>query len=55
MFLSGCFLLDIYIALVFYRISVVRETEKENALIRQQSDLHMSVYQDLQNRYENNT
>lgn len=52
LFLSGCFLLDIYIAFVFYRISVVRETEKENALLRQQSDLQMSVYQDLQNRYE---
>lgn len=52
LFLSGCFLLDIYIAFVFHRISVVRETEKENALLRQQSDLQMSVYQDLQNRYE---
>lgn len=52
LFLSGCFLLDIYIAFMFHRISIVRETEKENALLQQQSDLQMSVYQDLQNRYE---
>ena len=52
LFLSGCFLLDIYIAFIFHRISVVRKTEKENALLRQQSDLQMSVYRDLQKRYE---
>ncbi len=52
LFLSGCFLLDIYIAFMFHRISIVRETEKENALLQQQSDLQMSIYQDLQNRYE---
>lgn len=52
LFLSGCFLLDIYIAFMFHRISVVRKTEKENALLRQQSDLQMSVYRDLQKRYE---
>ena len=52
LFLSGCFLLDIYITFMFHRISVVRKTEKENALLRQQSDLQMSVYRDLQKRYE---
>lgn len=52
LFLSCCFLLDIYIAFVFHRISVVRETEKENALLRQQAEINMSVYQDLQSRYE---
>lgn len=52
LFLSGCFFLDIYIAFMFNRISVVRETEKENALLQQQAEIQMSVYQDLQNRYE---
>ena len=52
LFLSGCFLLDIYIAFMFNRISVVREAEKENALLQQQAEIQMSVYQDLQNRYE---
>lgn len=50
-FLISCFILDIYIVFVFYRISIVRDTEKENALLRQQSKIQLSVYQDLQNRY----
>ena len=51
-FLLGCFVLDIYVVLVFYRISRGRETERENALLRQQSNLQISVYRDLQQRYD---
>ena len=51
-FLLGCFILDIYVVLVFYRLSRGRETEKENALLRQQSNLQVSVYRDLQLRYQ---
>lgn len=52
LFLSGCFILDIYVVLMFYRLSRGRVTEKENALLRQQSNLQMTVYRDLQQRYE---
>ena len=51
-FLSSCFLFDIYIVLVFDKISKSRKTEKEIALLRQQSNLQFSVYKDLQQRYE---
>lgn len=51
-FLIGCFVLNIYIVYVFHRISIVRKTEKENALLRQQSNLQLTVYQELQDRYE---
>ncbi len=52
LFLSGCFILDIYVVLMFYRLSRGRETEKENALLRQQSNLQIAVYRDLQQQYE---
>ena len=51
-FSIGCFVLNIYIVYVFHRISIVRKTEKENALLRQQSNLQLTVYQELQDRYE---
>ncbi|MCI8777351.1 MAG: GHKL domain-containing protein [Oscillospiraceae bacterium] len=52
LFLSGCFILDIYVVLMFYCLSRGRETEKENALLRQQSNLQIAVYRDLQQQYE---
>ena len=52
LFLLFCFLLDIYIVFVFERISKSRKTEKEIALLKQQSNLQFSVYRDLQKRYE---
>jgi hypothetical protein len=51
-FLIGCFILDVYIVFVFYRLAIVRDTEKENALLRQQADMQMTVYKDLQSRYD---
>lgn len=51
LFLSGCFILDIYIVLVFDRISKSRQTEKNNALLRQQAQMQLSVYRDLQQQY----
>lgn len=53
LFLLGCLVLDIYIVVVFYRISIVRKTEKENALLQQQSEMQLEVYSDLQQRYQN--
>lgn len=53
LFLIGCFVLDGYIVVVFYRISIVRKTEKENALLQQQSEMQLEVYSDLQQRYQN--
>lgn len=52
LFLSGCFILDIYIVLVFDRISKSRHTEKANALLQQQAQMQLSVYRDLKQRYE---
>lgn len=52
-FLLGCLVLDVYIVAVFYRISIVRKTEKENALLQQQSEMQLEVYSDLQQRYQN--
>lgn len=52
-FLLGCLVLDGYIVAVFYRISIVRKTEKENALLQQQSEMQLEVYSDLQQRYQN--
>lgn len=52
-FLLGCLVLDVYIVVVFYRISIVRKTEKENALLQQQSEMQLEVYSDLQQRYQN--
>lgn len=51
-FLLGCFILDIYVVLVFYSLSRGRETERENDLLRQQSNLQISVYRDIQQRYD---
>lgn len=51
-FLLGCLVLDVYIVVVFYRISIVRKTEKENALLQQQSEMQLEVYSDLQQRYQ---
>ena len=53
LFLIGCLVLDVYIVVVFYRISIVRKTEKENALLQQQSEMQLEVYSDLQQRYQN--
>lgn len=53
LFLIGCLVLDGYIVVVFYRISIVRKTEKENALLQQQSEMQLEVYSDLQQRYQN--
>lgn len=53
LFLLGCLVLDVYIVVVFYRISIVRKTEKENALLQQQSEMQLEVYSDLQQRYQN--
>lgn len=53
LFLLGCLVLDGYIVVVFYRISIVRKTEKENALLQQQSEMQLEVYSDLQQRYQN--
>lgn len=53
LFLLGCLVLDVYIVAVFYRISIVRKTEKENALLQQQSEMQLEVYSDLQQRYQN--
>lgn len=53
LFLIGCLVLDSYIVVVFYRISIVRKTEKENALLQQQSEMQLEVYSDLQQRYQN--
>lgn len=53
LFLMGCLVLDVYIVVVFYRISIVRKTEKENALLQQQSEMQLEVYSDLQQRYQN--
>lgn len=53
LFLLGCLILDVYIVAVFYRISIVRKTEKENALLQQQSEMQLEVYSDLQQRYQN--
>ena len=53
LFLIGCLVLDVYIVVVFYRISIVRKTEKENALLQQQSEMQLDVYSDLQQRYQN--
>ena len=50
LFLLGCL---VYIVAVFYRISIVRKTEKENALLQQQSEMQLEVYSDLQQRYQN--
>lgn len=52
LFLLGCLVLDVYIVAVFYRISIVRKTEKENALLQQQSEMQLEVYSDLQQRYQ---
>ena len=51
LFLLGCLVLDVYIVAVFYRISIVRKTEKE--LLQQQSEMQLEVYSDLQQRYQN--
>lgn len=53
LFLIGCLVLDGYIVVVFYRISIVRKTEKENALLQQQSEMQLEVYSDLQQWYQN--
>ena len=53
LFLLGCLVLDVYIVAVFYRISIVRKTEKENALLQQQSEMQLEVYSDLHQRYQN--
>ena len=53
LFLLCCLVLDVYIVVVFYRISIVRKTEKENALLQQQSEMQLEVYSDLQQRYQN--
>ena len=53
LFLLVCLVLDVYIVVVFYRISIVRKTEKENALLQQQSEMQLEVYSDLQQRYQN--
>ena len=51
-FLVGCFILDIYVVLVFYRLSRVKKSEHENALLQQQSKLQLSLYHGLQDRYD---
>lgn len=52
-FLTGCIVLDVYIVFAFYRVSAIREMEKKNALLQQQTDMQMAVYRDLEKRYQN--
>ena len=43
LFLIGCLVLDGYIVVVFYRISIVRKTEKENALLQHQKPIKNKI------------
>lgn len=50
-FLSACFLLDLYIIFVFSQLSQSRETELKYALLQQQSQMQMAVYHELSEKY----
>jgi len=54
-FLIACFLLDLYIVFVFSQLSHSRETELKCALLQQQSQMQMSVYNDLSEKYSQST
>lgn len=54
-FLLACFLLDLYIIFVFSQLSHSRETELKYALLQQQSQMQMSVYQELSEKYAEST
>jgi len=51
-FLVGCFILDVYIVFVFYRLAESRKIEQEFLLIRQQSSIQLDVYRELSKKYE---
>lgn len=51
-FLIGCFILDVYIVFVFYRLAESRRIEQEFLLIRQQSNIQLDVYRELSKKYE---
>lgn len=51
-FLMGCFILDVYIVFVFYRLAESRKLEENFLLIRQQSNIQLEVYQELSQKYE---
>ncbi len=50
-FLIACFLLDLYIIFVFSKLSQSRETELKYALLQQQSQMQMAVYNELSEKY----
>ncbi len=52
-FLIGCFLLDVYIVFVFYKLAEGRKIEKEFYLIQQQSKIQLDVYRELSDKYKN--
>ncbi|MGN1277827.1 MAG: ATP-binding protein [Floccifex sp.] len=54
-FLIACFLLDLYIIFVFSQLSHSRETELKFALLQQQSQMQMSVYHKLSEKYAQST
>lgn len=54
-FLLACFLLDLYIIFVFSQLSHSRETELKCALLQQQSQMQMSVYHELSEKYAQST
>ena len=51
-FLIGCFALDVYLVVVFYQLAKGRNAEKNYALIQQQSQIQLSVYQKLSQKYK---
>lgn len=52
-FLMGCFILDVYIVFVFYRLAESRKLEENYLLIKQQSNIQLEVYRELSKKYEN--
>ena len=54
--LVGNWVLDFVLALiigVYFQFYAIREMEKKNALLQQQTDMQMAVYRDLEKRYQN--
>ncbi len=54
-FLLACFLLNLYIIFVFSQLSHSRETELKCTLLQQQSQMQMSVYRELSEKYAQST
>ena len=51
LFTMGCLVLDIYLVFVFYQLAESRKREKEYSLIQQQSNIQLSVYRELSQKY----